>query len=115
MRVKRLASRAALGATAAVLLACTEHREVAAPTSAALAPPRSLAELEQASPEMADRGRHIFRHWTFGDEQFWTDALHLNQVVERAVSPATALAVGLKVDATRRGIRRTSTTAARPA
>ena len=101
MRVIRLASRAALGATAAVLLACTEHREVAAPTSAALAPPRSLAELEQASPEMADRGRHIFRHWTFGDEQFWTDALHLNQVVESAVSPATALAVGLKVDATR--------------
>jgi cytochrome c553 len=50
---------------------------------------------------MADRGRHIFRHWTFGDEQFWTDALHLNQVVESAVSPATALAVGLKVDATR--------------
>ncbi len=101
MRVKRLSSRAALGATAAVLLACTEHREVAAPSSAALAPPRSLAELEQASPEMADRGRHIFRHWTFGDEQFWTDALHLNQVVESAVSPATALAVGLKVDATR--------------
>ena len=101
MRAIRLASRAALGATAAVLLACTEHHEVAAPTSAALAPPRSLAQLEQASPEVAGRGRHIFRHWTFGDEQFWTDALHLNQVVGSAVSPATALAVGLKVDATR--------------
>ena len=32
---------------------------------------------------------------------FWTDTLHLNEVVETAVSPATALAVGLKVDAER--------------
>src|SRR5207244_5482576 len=47
------------------------------------------------------QGQYIFRHWTFGDEPFWTDTLHLNAVVEAAVSPATALAVGLKVDADR--------------
>ncbi|HEV8124607.1 MAG TPA: c-type cytochrome [Gemmatimonadales bacterium] len=44
-------------------------------------------------------GQRIFRFDTFGDEQFWTDTLHLNQVVETAVDPTTALKVGLKVDA----------------
>lgn len=48
----------------------------------------------------ADGGKEIFRFDTFGDEQFWTDTLHLNQVVETAVDPTTALKVGLKVDAT---------------
>ena len=44
-------------------------------------------------------GQRIFRFDTFGDEQFWTDTLHINQVVEQSVDPTTALAVGLKVDA----------------
>jgi hypothetical protein len=42
-------------------------------------------------------GRHIFRHDTFGDEQLWTDVLRMHEVI-RTVDPATALAVGLKVD-----------------
>src|SRR5262245_24867850 len=42
-------------------------------------------------------GRRIFRFDTFGDEQFWTDVLRMHEVVA-TVSPATALAVGLKVD-----------------
>ncbi|HZH42361.1 MAG TPA: hypothetical protein VFD85_15205 [Gemmatimonadales bacterium] len=46
-------------------------------------------------------GQFIFRHWTFGDESFWTDTLGLNQVVEQGVSPKVALSVGLKVDAER--------------
>lgn len=44
-------------------------------------------------------GRRIFRFATFGDESFWTDTLHMNEVVESAVDPTTALSVGLKVDA----------------
>ncbi|MEP7327301.1 MAG: c-type cytochrome [Gemmatimonadota bacterium] len=44
-------------------------------------------------------GQQIFRFDTFGDEQFWTDTLHLNRVVETGVDPTTALKVGLKVDA----------------
>src|SRR6266702_1762921 len=44
-------------------------------------------------------GQRVFRFDTFGDEQFWTDTLHMNQVVEQSVDPTTALAVGLKVDA----------------
>lgn len=45
-----------------------------------------------------DDGQCIFRHDTFGDEQFWTDTLLLHQLVE-TLPPTTALGVGLKVDA----------------
>jgi len=54
-----------------------------------------------------DHGRQIFRFDTFGDEAFWGGTLHLHQAIAGAqnggvgagVSPKTALAVGLKVDA----------------
>src|SRR2546430_2491748 len=57
--------------------------------------------------EMFVRGRNIFRFDTFGDEAFWGDTLRLHQAIAGAnqggtgpgVSPKTALAVGLKVDA----------------
>ncbi|HLO31760.1 MAG TPA: hypothetical protein VK249_21585 [Anaerolineales bacterium] len=60
------------------------------------------------SPHLIAEGRHIFRFDTFGDEDFWGGALKLHQAIEGAqfggvgpgVSPATALAVGLKVDVT---------------
>lgn len=42
-------------------------------------------------------GQAIFRYDTFGDEQLWTDVLRMHEVIP-TVSPATALAVGLKVD-----------------
>src|SRR5712692_3222299 len=45
-----------------------------------------------------DLGRQIFRFDTFGDEAWWGDALKLHQAIA-GVSPKTALAVGLKVDA----------------
>ncbi|HEY5896011.1 MAG TPA: hypothetical protein VIV54_00475, partial [Burkholderiales bacterium] len=47
---------------------------------------------------MIAEGKQTFRFDTFGDETKWTDALHMEQVVN-AVDPTTALAVGLKVDA----------------
>ncbi len=54
-----------------------------------------------------DLGRQIFRFDTFGDEAWWGDTLRLHQAIAGArnggvgpgVSPKTALAVGLKVDA----------------
>lgn len=66
------------------------------------------------------KGRFIFRFDTFGDEAFWGDTLRLHEAlageklggVGPGVSPATALAVGLKVDknalprSLRRDIRR---------
>lgn len=56
--------------------------------------------------KMLDQGRHTFRYDTFGDQDFWGGTLHLHQALEGSqfggvgpgVSPATALAVGLKVD-----------------
>jgi mono/diheme cytochrome c family protein len=44
-------------------------------------------------------GQQIFRFETFGDEQFWTDTARMHEVVQKSVSPTTALSVGLKVDA----------------
>jgi mono/diheme cytochrome c family protein len=58
--------------------------------------PTSAAKPE---PPPAD-GQSIFRFDTFGDEQLWTDTLQLHTVIQSSVSPVTALAVGLKVDAT---------------
>jgi mono/diheme cytochrome c family protein len=42
-------------------------------------------------------GQAIFRFDTFGDEQLWTGVLRMHEAVA-VVDPATALAVGLKVD-----------------
>jgi mono/diheme cytochrome c family protein len=44
-------------------------------------------------------GQKIFRFDTFGDERFWTDTLQMHQVIQNSVTPALALSVGLKVDA----------------
>lgn len=51
------------------------------------------------SPDLVSSGQQIFRFDTFGDEIFWTDTLRMHEVLETAVSPRTALSVGLKVDA----------------
>jgi len=51
-------------------------------------------------PTLVAQGKDVFRFSTFGDETFWTDTLHMNTVIQSAVDPTTALAVGLKVDAT---------------
>ena len=87
-------------ALAALLVACTDHPSLTTPANHVVRPPPA-GLLTGARLDVPARGQYIFRHWTFGDEPFWTDTLHLNEVVETAVSPATALAVGLKVDAER--------------
>ena len=64
-------------------------------------------QIEANGDRMLVQGRQIFRFDTFGGEAFWGDTLHLHQAIEGSklggvgpgVSPATALAVGLKVDA----------------
>src|SRR5215203_4863399 len=68
--------------------------------SVSLAPPPS-AEASKGGhgPATLSDGKSIFRFDTFGDETFWTDTLRIHEVIASAVSPATALKVGLKVDA----------------
>jgi hypothetical protein len=68
-------------------------------TGAPAATAEPQAKKESSATEIAE-GQRIFRFETFGDEQLWTDTLHLNEVVEKNVDPTTALKVGLKVDAT---------------
>ncbi len=46
---------------------------------------------------MLIEGRRVFRFDTFGDQAFWGDTIKLHLAIA-AVSPKTALAVGLKVD-----------------
>ena len=70
-----------------------------------LTAPADRANQENAE-RLANQGRQIFRFDTFGDEDFWGGTLGLHKAIEGAkfggvgpgVSPATALAVGLKVD-----------------
>jgi mono/diheme cytochrome c family protein len=62
----------------------------------ALALTFAVAEFPRALTA-SQTGQAIFRYDTFGDEQLWTDVLRMHEVVA-TVPPATALAVGLKVD-----------------
>ena len=63
--------------------------------------------VDDQSQATIDMGRQIFRFDTFGDQTWWGDTLRLHQALAGAanggvgpgVSPKTALAVGLKVDA----------------
>jgi mono/diheme cytochrome c family protein len=78
--------------------------QVAEPTDEVNLP---LRDPSPSGPLVLVDGRRTFRFDTFGDETFWGDALKLHLAIEGAanggvgggVSPKTALAVGLKVDA----------------
>ena len=74
----------ALSATAALAAGCggSDSADSAAPQTALVA-----------------QGKQVFRFDTFGDEAKWTDTLRMHEVIAAAVDPATALSVGLKVDA----------------
>jgi len=63
--------------------------------------------IRRNAERMIEEGQQTFRFDTFGDEAFWGDTLKLHEAIEGerfggigpGVSPSTALAVGLKVDA----------------
>jgi uncharacterized protein (TIGR03067 family) len=66
-----------------------------------------LSDPQRNALKLIEEGRQTFRFDTFGDEEFWGDALQIHRALAGAklggvgegVSPNTALAVGLKVDA----------------
>src|SRR5512141_1540886 len=68
--------------------------------------PNDNRDLLNRADDIVTQGQEILRFDTFGDEQFWTGTLQLNQAIEGAalggvgpgVSPRTALELGLKVD-----------------
>ena len=75
-------------------------------TAANAKDPPHLTGAERHALEQVQEGRDTFRYSTFGDEAFWGDGIGLHLAIAGAanggegagVSPATALAVGLKVD-----------------
>jgi len=85
----------ALTTLAALLLAACADTDRIAATPA----PDAAVGRAPGSPAVVGEGRTIFRYDTYGDETFWTDTLRMHEVIRSAVSPATALSVGLKVDA----------------
>jgi hypothetical protein len=60
-----------------------------------------------ATKDLIAQGKQVFRFDAFGDEDFWSGLLHIDKAISGSanggfgsgVSPKTALAVGLKVDA----------------
>lgn len=90
----------------AFTLACAGVGFLALPGRTASAPAVSNETSDATSDQKFEQGRHVFRFETFGDQAFWGDSLKLHQAIEGnkfggvgpGVSPATALAVGLKVD-----------------
>ncbi len=68
---------------------------------------RNNDKAKEDDPALIAEGKNIFRFDSFGDEDFWSGLLHINKAIAGAanggfgpgVSPKTALAVGLKVDA----------------
>src|SRR5687767_14944095 len=67
----------------------------------------AVATSAKPKKSLEAEGKDIFRHDSFGDEVFWSDLLHIDKAIlgvanggfGPGVSPNTALAVGLKVDA----------------
>ena len=76
-------------------------------TLSAFSTPSSARHDGRDDHRLFQQGRNIFRFDTFGDQAFWGGTLKLHQAIEGAelggvgpgVSPKTALALGLKVDA----------------
>jgi len=86
-----------------LLAAGLAARSAAGQKTSAAKPPQDA--LQNAADKVV-RGRQIFRFDTFGDQAFWGGTLKLHQAIEGAalggvgpgVSPAAALASGLKID-----------------
>jgi cytochrome c553 len=64
-------------------------------------------KINENDKSLINDGKSIFRYDAFGDEDFWSGVLHIDKAIAGSnnggfgsgVSPKTALAVGLKVDA----------------
>ena len=100
-------------AVAAMVLAVAAYSQTAPAVETGVAPKAAVVKalatdstIVENAKTLLEKGRAIFRFETFGDEAWWTDTIQLHKAIagERhggigaGVSPATALAVSLKVD-----------------
>jgi hypothetical protein len=94
-----------MGVVSCLSIAALAYGVLPARSASSQLPAQQDPILQNGSKMIAD-GRQTFRFDTFGDEAFWGDTLKLHLAIEgeklggvgAGVSPATALAVGLKVD-----------------
>src|SRR5262249_55134304 len=105
MIVCAASAAAAVASLATIAAQPTPTKRTAAP------PPAASAGFDQQisnhAQALLEEGRRVFRFDTFGSEAFWGDQLELHKAIAGeknggvgpGVSPKTALAVGLKVDA----------------
>src|SRR6185437_4641470 len=102
-RIRRLIRLAVAGAGLVVLGAALFGMSAVARRS----PSHSAPRAKSANAKLYAQGQRVFRFDTFGDQAFWGGQLQLHKAIEGkklggvgpGVSPKTALAVGLKVDA----------------
>ena len=84
---------------------CTKTANIEEATNDAVV--NSQSKIHDGKKSLIEEGKQIFRFDAFGDEDFWSGLLHIDKAIAGSanggfgpgVSPATALAVGLKVDA----------------
>lgn len=80
--------------------------EESAPRNPAVKRIPGRPDIEANADRMIDRGRQVFRHDTFGSEDYWGGKLRLQEAISGAerhgvgpgLTPHQALAAGLKVD-----------------
>jgi hypothetical protein len=89
------------------LAACRHIKpEDSAPRNPAVKKIPGRPDIERNADRLIDQGRKVFRHDTFGSEDFWGGKLRLHQAISGAerhgvgagLTPHQALALGLKVD-----------------
>ena len=80
--------------------------EKSAPQNPAVKEIPGRSDIEANADRLLNEGRHVFRHDTFGSEDFWGGKLRLHEAIAGAkrhgvgpgLTPHQALALGLKVD-----------------
>jgi len=94
-------------AVGALLVACRHLKpEESAPRNPAVKKIPGRPDIEANADRMIDEGRKVFRHDTFGCEDFWGGKLRLHEAISGAerhgvgpgLTPHQALQLGLKVD-----------------
>ena len=107
MRISRFATALPFILAAAAATTCRHVKpEDSAPRNPAVRQIPGRPDIEANAGRMIDRGRQVFRHDTFGSEDFWGGKLKLHQAISGAqrhgvgpgLTPHQALALGLKVD-----------------
>ena len=105
--MRKPASLATALGLAAVFFACRHITpEKDAPRNPAVKQIPGRPDIEENAGRMIDRGRQVFRHDTFGSEDYWGGQLRLHEAISGAerhgvgkgLTPHQALAAGLKVD-----------------